>query len=263
MRFKDISDYYKLRKICKNPYQVLNFRKVRDSNSQLTVKFKDGHKIFIQGGTDQYHTFHRIYLRDEYRVNQCGPERMKCVIDLGGNVGFFSTRMSTVAKKVICCEPIKSNLDFLKLNRNGRKNIEVVEKAVAGEKCFINMFKPNTENWSARYSMVFNVNSKDENEVESVECTTLDELFEEHQIKTCDLIKMDIEGAEYETLYNASDHVLDKIDRIVGEYHHLEKDNDSHNIQALKKYLGQKGYRVEVVPHRRIDYIGWFFCQKK
>jgi hypothetical protein len=38
MRFEDISDYYKLRKICKNPYQMLNFLKVKDSNSQLTVK---------------------------------------------------------------------------------------------------------------------------------------------------------------------------------------------------------------------------------
>lgn len=262
MRLEDIFDYFKLKKICENPYEVLRFRQVKNENKQLAVKFKDGYKIFIQGGTDQYHTFHRIYLRDEYRINQCDQNRMKCVIDLGANVGYFSTRMATFAEKVISCEPIKSNVEKIKVNRNGRKNIEIINKAVAGKKGFINMFKPNVDSWSCRYSMVFNVNSKGENEVESVKCITLDELFEEHKIMKCDLIKMDIEGAEYETLYNAGDHTLEKIIRIVGEYHHLDKDNEAHNIQALRKYLIKKGYRVETVPNRRKDYIGLFFCQK-
>ncbi len=262
MRLEDIFDYYKLKKTCLNPYEVLRFRKVKDNTKQLTVKFKDGYKIFIQGGTDQYHTFHRVYLRDEYRIYQCDQKEMKCVIDLGGNVGYFSTRMAVLAERVICCEPIKSNLEKIIINRNGRKNIEIINKAVGGKKGFINMFKPSVDNWSCRYSMVFNVNSKAESEYESVECITLDQLFEEHNIKTCDLLKMDIEGAEYETLYNANDDTLKKISRIVGEYHHLDKDNKEHHIQALQTYLIKKGYRVETVPNRRKDYIGLFFCQK-
>ena len=68
MRLEDIVDYYKLKKICENPYEILRFRKIKDENKQLAVKFRDGYKIFIQGGTDQYHTFHRVYLRDEYRI---------------------------------------------------------------------------------------------------------------------------------------------------------------------------------------------------
>jgi len=262
MRLEDISDYYKLKKMCENPYEVLRFRKVKDENKQLTVKFKDGYRIFIQGGTDQYHTFHRVYLRDEYRVKQSENKRMECVIDLGANVGYFSTRMAAFAERVICCEPIKSNVEKIKMNRNGRKNIEIINKAVAGKKGLINMFKPSVNSWSCRYSMVFNVNSKSESEFESVECITLDELFEEYKINKCDLIKLDIEGAEYETLYNAGDHTLEKIKRIVGEYHHLDKENEAHNIEALEKYLIQKGYRVETLPNRRKDYIGLFFCQK-
>ncbi len=262
MRLADIFDYYKLRKICENPYEVLRFRKVKDENRQLSLKFKDGYRIFIQGGTDQYHTFHRVYLRDEYRVNRSEQKRMGCVVDLGANVGFFSTRMATLAERVICCEPIKSNVEKIIMNRNGRKNIEVINKAVAGKKGFINMFKPSVDSWSCRYSMIFNVNSKSGSEFESVECITLDELFEENKINRCDLIKLDIEGAEYETLYNASDQTLEKIIRIAGEYHHLNKDNETHNIQELKKYLIGKSYRVETVPNRRKEYIGLFFCQK-
>ena len=262
MRLEDVVDYYKLKKICENPYEVLRFRKVKDENKQLAVRFKDGYKIFIQGGTDQYHTFHRVYLRDEYRINEYKTERMKTVLDLGANVGFFSCRMATIAEKVICYEPIKSNFDKIIINRNGRTNIEIVNKAVTGKEGIIDMYRPKFDNCSCRYSVVFNIDSKSESEVEPVRSITLDELFEDHKIVSCDLIKMDIEGAEYETLYNASDHTLKKISRIVGEYHLLDKDRDDQNIHTLKKYLIKKGYSVETRPNRRKDYLGLFFCQK-
>ena len=262
MRLEDVFDYFKLKQICNNPYEVVRFRKVRDKNRQLTVKFKDGHRMFIHGGTDEYHTFHRIFLRDEYRINQCDGKKMECVIDLGANVGYFSIRMAPFAKKVICCEPIRSNVEKMEVNRDGRKNIHLSNKAVAGAKGFVNMFRPTVHRCSCRYSMIFNTNSKSESEFESVECITLDELFEEQKIKKCELIKMDIEGAEFETLYNASDDVFKKIDRIVGEYHHFDKDSKESNIQSLKEYLIRKGYTVEVAPHKRKDNMGLFFCDR-
>jgi len=262
MRLEDIVDYYKLKKICENPREVLRFRKVKDENKQLAVRFKDGYRIFIQGGTDQYHTFHRIYLRDEYRINQYAQKKMKCVVDLGANVGYFSARMAACAERVICYEPVASNVEKAKINRNGRKNVEIVNKAVAGQSGFIKMFKPHAEGMSCRYSMIFHQYSKSENEFESVECITLDQLFEEHKILKCDLIKMDIEGAEYETLYNASDHTFDKINRIVGEYHFADENSKEHNIQSLKKHLTKKHYRVEAVSNRRKENLGLFFCEK-
>jgi FkbM family methyltransferase len=262
MRLEDIIDYYKLKKICENPYEVLRFRKIKDENKQLAVKCKDGYKIFIQGGTDQYHTFHRVYLRDEYRINQCAHKKMGCVIDLGANVGYFSTRMAAFAERVICYEPVVSNIEKAKINRNGRKNIEIVNKAVAGKSGFIKMFKPHAESMSCRYSMIFHQYSKSESEFESVECITLDQLFEEHQILKCDLIKMDIEGAEYETLCNTHDQTFNKISRIVGEYHFADELSKAHNIQSLIKHLVNKGYRVETVPNKRKNNLGLFFCQK-
>jgi FkbM family methyltransferase len=263
MRLEDIVDYYKLKKICENPYEILRFRKIKNENEQLTVKFRDGYKIYIQGGTDQYHTFHRIYLRDEYRVNQRAQQKMSCVVDLGANVGYFSARMAAFAERVVCYEPVASNLEKAKINLNGRKNIEIVNKAVAGQSGFIKMFTPHAESMSCRYSMVYHQYSKSESEFESVECITLDQLFEEHKISKCDLIKMDIEGAEYETLYNANDQTFNKINRIVGEYHFTDEHSQAHNIQSLKKHLTNKGYRVETLPNKRKDNLGLFFCQKK
>ncbi len=95
------------------------FRKVKDENKQLAVKFRDGYTIFIQGGTDQYHTFHRIYLRDEYRINQCAQKKMSCVVDLGANVGYFSARTAAFAERVICYEPVVSNIEKAKNQQEG------------------------------------------------------------------------------------------------------------------------------------------------
>jgi FkbM family methyltransferase len=170
--------------------------------------------------------------------------------------------MAAFAERVICYEPVISNVEKAKINRNGRKNIEIVNKAVAGKSGLIKMFKPHQESMSCRYSMVFHQYSKSESEFESVECITLDQLFEEHEISKCDLIKMDIEGAEYETLYNTNDDTFNKINRIVGEYHFAAENSQEHNIQSLKKHLTHKGYRVETVPNKRKENLGLFFCQK-
>jgi FkbM family methyltransferase len=262
MRLEDVFDYFKLKQIAYNPYEVVRFRKVKDENRLLTVKLKDGYKMFVQGGTDQYHTFHRVFLRDEYQINQCEDKKMECVIDLEANVGYLSIRMARLAERVISCEAIKANVEKLVMNRDGRQNIHIMNKAIAGKRGFINLFKPTVDGCCGRYSMIFNDNSKNENAFESVQCITLDELFDEHKIGKCDLVKMDIEGAEYETLYNASDETLKRIDRIVGEYHHFDKVNKENTIQSLKRYLIKKGYRVLALPKKRKGNIGLFFCER-
>jgi FkbM family methyltransferase len=240
----------------------VRFRKVKDENRELTVILKDGYKMFVQGQTDQYHTFHRIFLRDEYQINQCGGKKMECVVDLGANVGYFSIRMAELAKRVISYEAIKANVERLVMNVDGRKNICIINKAVAGKRGFIKLFKPTVDRCSGRYSMIFNYNSRSEQEFESVEAITLDELFEEHRIERCDLMKMDIEGAEYETLYNASDETFKKTDKIVGEYHEVMKANKNSNIHSLKRYLTKKGYKVVAVPKKRKENMGLFFCER-
>ena len=44
-----------------------------------------------------------------------------------------------------------------------------------------------------------------------VPCVTLSEIFEEHHLKRCDLLKMDCEGSEYSILYNCPPDYLERI----------------------------------------------------
>ena len=68
-----------------------------------------------------------------------------------------------------------------------------------------------------------------------VPCLGLFDVFEEHKIDRCDLLKLDCEGAEYEVLYNAPEEVLNKIDQMAIEVHQGKQENE--NLLSLKKFL--------------------------
>ena len=77
--------------------------------------------------------------------------------------------------------------------------------------------------------------------------TTLDRIFEGHQISRCKLLKIDCEGAEHEILRGSAR--LDSIDYLSGEFHadaHLR--SQGHSIDGLIDYC------ADVIPrsHLRI-----------
>ncbi len=74
--------------------------------------------------------FHRIFLRDEYRLAGVPLQSWECVVDLGANVGLFSSRVSELACKVFSYEPFQGNREQLEKNLKTRENITVIHKAV-------------------------------------------------------------------------------------------------------------------------------------
>jgi FkbM family methyltransferase len=80
-----------------------------------------------------------------------------------------------------------------------------------------------------------------------VPCVTLVDVLADNQIAKCDLLKIDVEGAEYDILYSASNNTLQKIKNIVVEFHDIEGD-PSQCGSALEAYLSRSGYSVRKVP---------------
>lgn len=61
-------------------------------------------------------------------------------------------------------------------------------------------------------------------------------------IPRCDLLKIDCEGSEYEIFYLSSSETLNKIERIVGEFH--PRDQNKNNGRALCDFLETKDFDV-------------------
>ncbi|MBU0755091.1 MAG: FkbM family methyltransferase [Planctomycetes bacterium] len=262
MRPEDIQDYFKLRRFATNPWEIVRFRKGQRRGKLLEVKMRNGPPLFIRGGRTDFHIFHRIFLRDEYRVSAQPPQSWNCVVDLGANVGILSTRASLLARRVISYEPFPGNFAQLRKNVDQRTQVTAVQEAVAGEPGSMRLFRPRNDAESGSYSSFAEESEALSETFDEVTAVTLDQIFEDHKIDCCDLLKMDVEGQEYEILHAAGDATWARIDRIHGEYHNVRPEDPRTRIDHFKAFLQSKGFVVETVPHRRKPNHGMFYAQR-
>jgi FkbM family methyltransferase len=93
----------------------------------------------------------------------------------------------------------------------------------------------------------------------TVTSLTLAEALEACGVAYCDLMKMDCEGAEYPILFNTDPGTLQKIERIVMEYH----DNAGpYTHRDLQKFLSEQGYAVKVYPSPVHSYLGYLYAAR-
>lgn len=144
------------------------------------------------------------------------------IIDLGAHIGLFSIAVSDKVKKVISVEPDLENYEILNTNidKNNIKNIKTLNKAAWKDDGTIKFYKSMIT--PARHSAYIN-NIFNDNNNQSLETTiytiSLETLFTENNIEFCKLLKMDIEGSEYEVLLNCPKHILKKIGILLIDYH--------------------------------------------
>ncbi|MEI8011217.1 MAG: FkbM family methyltransferase, partial [Candidatus Omnitrophota bacterium] len=83
---------------------------------------------------------------------------------------------------------------------------------------------------------------------EVVRCITLEDIFIQYNVKHCDFLKIDCEGAEHDILSATPLDVFRKISRIVLEYHKVE--HGCEGVKPLIVLLSRRGFRVSVVPSK-------------
>lgn len=261
MRPADLTDYLALRALVWNPWEVLRFRKLgRTTDRVLEARLKDGPPLLLRGGTSDFHMFHRIFLRDEYRTRGRLRPPLACVVDLGANVGIFSTFAARLSQRVLAFEPLPMNYEHLLRNVGGRKNVTALRMAVSGEPGVLRIYRGATKKLSGTPSAFRDGNTLVSDEFDEAPATTLDKVFAEHGVERCDLLKIDIEGSEYDVLHAASDATLAKVQRIHGEYHDVRPEDPRTRIDAFAAWLRSKGFQVEVDAHPTKPNHGMFFA---
>ncbi len=261
MRTADFGDYLALRRISANPWQTLRFRKTRRPGQLLSVKLRQGAALALRADSNDFHIFHRIFLRDEYRVDEL-PARLGCVVDLGANVGLFAARVASRSERVLCYEPVPANFAQLERNVSAFAHVKPFREAVAGATGTLRIYQPSSDALSGRHSAYADVNAHLTERYDEVPAQSLDEVFARNAIAACDLLKIDVEGSEYEILHGASEATLARTARIYGEYHDVAPEDPRTRIGAFAEFLRSRGYAVEVRPHRRKANLGLFFATR-
>ena len=223
--------------------------------SQYAVRFTNNVRMFLRPGTSDKWVIQETILQDDYRL-QAMDLKNATVIDLGANIGVVSVSAAAQgAAHVYAYEPAPANFEMLTKNvaSNGMESVVRTFNMAAADAEMTLEFYLDSANPSGN-SMFERRGTKID-----VQGTTLSRIFETNGIGTCDLLKMDIEGAEFAVLYTTPPGLFTRIRRIYLECHKAAAPR--HNDTDLSAFLRQQGYRVEI--GRSIDWrISRLYCER-
>ena len=144
------------------------------------------------------------------------------VIDIGAHLGVVSIYLAKRVPgiTVLAYEPVPHVYALLlaNLRRNRVHNVKPFNLAVTADGTDVDLVThaSNTGGGTAHLSTV-ELPGHGRVTAHSV---TLDQILETHEIERCPLLKIDIEGGEYDVLYNTK--LLSRIEHIRGEFHENE-----------------------------------------
>lgn len=203
----------------------------------------DGIKIKIYDYITSFAPFgiYQDLKEDCYQIKHIPFKKDDIIIDIGANVGFFSIYLAKKFPftKILAFEPIPDNYKHLQKNIkiNNVTNVQIFNQAITGDGRDIKMLVDFKNSGGASAINALKSNRHEEYVVSSI---TLDSIFEKNNIKKCKLLKIDVEGAEYEILQNAKK--LNQVEYLSAEIHindQLKKQGYSNEkiIEYCKKFI--------------------------
>ncbi|MFH1234966.1 MAG: FkbM family methyltransferase, partial [Candidatus Diapherotrites archaeon] len=150
-----------------------------------------------------------IFEMDEYSIDKMRLPKKATIIDVGAQIGCFTIKSATIAKKgkIFSFEPMESNFKLLERNvkTNNLNNVLFFHKGIANKKGKRKLYLC-TDNTGGH-----SISTKRSKKYEIVDCISLRQAISENKIENIDLLKLDCEGAEYEILYSTPKSAFIKI----------------------------------------------------
>lgn len=187
----------------------------------------------------------------------------KTVVDAGANVGVFSSYMlmNDYATKIIAIECDKKALKDLQPNFKHNTTVTVLPKALHWSPEPITFYhSPDNPVISSTLSpdrLESHMAGVKGNVTEIVPTVTLEQLSNTYG--EIDLLKIDVEGAEYDIIMNTDVSVFNKINNIFLECHFFEKDYKQKYTTTLNK-IKLMGYTVEEFKPNQFEAAGTSEC---
>lgn len=203
-------------------------------------------KIKTRAGSIDKSIITEVVLKEKYFPKELNIKEGSIVIDLGAHIGIFSILIGSKFKnvKVYSVEPDKYNFKLL------LEQIKI-------NKCNIKPFKLAISNKNGRAKLYLGKHSARPSIIKwimkdyyFVKTTTLKDFFDKEKIEKCSLLKIDIEGAEYNVLYSTPQRIFNIIENILFELHEVDGENKIKLINFLKK----RGFIVKINKDKNFVY---------
>jgi FkbM family methyltransferase len=188
-----------------------------------------------------------INIKEHTFIDKGFSENKAVIVDLGACLGEFTKEFKEKfngVKNSVLVEANPTNFNLIEESENVTKINKFISTVKGGYEKFLEDPKSPYNGTS-----LFNYF---ENPIEhKIERITLDEIIENYGLVRIDILKIDIEGAEYELLENLSPKVFDAVDQITVEFHDFLDPELRSRTEEIAKRMTSLGYSTI---SNRLDY---------
>jgi FkbM family methyltransferase len=189
--------------------------------------------------------------------NGAGLQDGWTIIDIGAGLGDFTAYAAQRSPngRVLAYEPFPESFALLQQNvsLNRLRNVEAKPYAIAERPGSLAL------NIGLGEAVQHSTTQSGANAIE-VQAITLQQVFDEHGLDRCDLLKMDIEGGEYAILRSVDAKLLKHVQRIALEYH---DNTPAGQHDELVRLLQSSGFHVQMRANPVHDYLGYLHAVRE
>jgi FkbM family methyltransferase len=163
------------------------------------------------GSDDDEAVVREMWTEDVYQMPELNKDSV--LVDIGANIGAVTVWAASQDAKVVAVEPQPDNRALLERNieRNLLTDLVTIVPAAVGADSGVGFI--TAEQGGSRLRPVRFPDTAE------VPVMGLDELFETHAPDGCDVLKMDVEGSEYQIIAGADLETLSRIGYLTIEFH--------------------------------------------
>jgi len=193
-----------------------------------------------------------IFKLREYKVAEEKIAEARVILDVGAHAGFFTLycRILNPSADVYAMEPIPENIEALKehVEKNNMEGVEIIEAALAKA----------TEKRKIVITEDSHNNFLDEAGEKEVQAYSFKDFCDKNDLARVDVLKMDIEGGEYEIVESMDEEDFKKVGAFILEYHEKEKVRGE-----IESRLRENGFGARVFPSQFDKTMGFLFAVNK
>jgi len=177
------------------------------------------------------------------------------IIDCGANIGEYSLlacKKVGPTGKVIAIEPSQKIIEDLKKNfqLNNFKNFEILDVAVSNKKGFTTLYEHGISELS---SLDPNLLEKPTTNKVHIQVETLDDIIFSRGLKMVNLLKIDIDGYEFEAILGCKNSFKDKkIKKILCEVHYRLLNKRKLDENKIYSLLKDNSFAIEFLDNDKV-----------
>lgn len=186
--------------------------------------------VELRGLSSDAATFIQIFLRGDLDFEVPGPAP-RTIVDVGANIGLASLYLARrfPAARIVAIEFEAENFQQLRRNTAAYPNIECVHAGLWPSDGIVAVANPDAAKWAHVPTEAVAGEA-----AETVRAISMDTLMAERGLSSIDLLKIDIEGSEYELFESAPDW-MNRVRTVAIELHdHLRPGAGARFLAALR-----------------------------